>query len=40
MLQGRFSDQSLWHLEREMSNKICTGFNLDEFAESDRRFSF
>ncbi|CAH1731843.1 unnamed protein product [Aphis gossypii] len=40
MHQERFTNLSLIHIEREISNNICTDNILDEFSKKDRRFSF
>jgi len=40
MHQERFTNLSLIHIKREISNNICTDNILDEFSKKDRRFSF
>ncbi|CAI6377154.1 unnamed protein product [Macrosiphum euphorbiae] len=40
MHQERFTNLSLIHIERDISNTISTENILDEFSKKDRRFSF
>jgi len=40
MHQDIFTNLSLIHIERDISNTISTGNILDEFSKKDRRFSF